>query len=80
MTHPNRVPLELPEGDAAELHTLDARSGEEELTEAEHERMSILEDRAMGSFRDEDIEAGTAFIFVDRNNTLTIEGPYCHPQ
>ncbi len=76
MTRPDRVPFELPEGDADELHTLEARSGEEELTDAEHERMSILEDRAMGSFRDEDIEAGTAFIYVNSNNALTIEGPY----
>ena len=76
MTRPDRVPFELPEGDADELHTLETRSGEEELTDAEHERMSILEDRAMGSFRDEDIEAGTAFIYVNSNNALTIEGPY----
>lgn len=77
MTILHRVSSELPEADAAELADLLERgNNEEELTDAEIDRMDELETRAIGSYRDEDIATGTAFVFVDRKGQLQTEGPY----
>ncbi len=77
LTRPERIPLDLPEADAKELEQLLERgNNEEELTDAEIYRMDELEDRARGSYSDEDIAAGTAFAYVDRTGKLQIEGPY----
>ena len=76
MKRPERVPFDLPEADAERLAHLQALSEEIELTDEELTECEELEQRELGDFRDKDIEAGTAFIYIDRENKLTIEGPY----
>lgn len=76
MDRPKKVPVDLPEADAAELKQLLEKGEEEELTDAEYDRVEELEERKRGTYSDEDIAAGTAFAYVDREGNLKLEGPY----
>lgn len=79
LTRPQRVAVDLPDADAAELEELMSRTDEDgdlELTDAEADRIDELEERQRGSYGDEDIANGIAFVYVAHDGTLKTEGPY----
>lgn len=77
LTRPQRVPVDLPEADAKELQLLnDLISDGEELKDDEPQRLTELEERQRGSYSDEDIANGIAFVYVAHDGTLKTEGPY----
>ncbi|QFT81194.1 Nucleoid occlusion protein [Roseovarius sp. THAF27] len=64
--------VELPEGDAQELDALeDAIRGRAATTE-ELARLKELRDRREGAYPDDVIEAGTAFVYAERNGQVEI--------
>ncbi|MCA2012423.1 ParB N-terminal domain-containing protein [Cereibacter sphaeroides] len=71
-----RVPVELPEADAAELVALQKRGQEEELSKADFARMTELEERKLGDYSDEDRATSGVFLFLDHSGEIDMVGPY----
>lgn len=71
-----RVPLDLPEADEAELDDLQERASEQELTPAELSRMDELEARQAGDFAAEDLAQGGLWLYVNRAGELVRSFPY----
>lgn len=71
-----RQTVELPEADAKELEDLHERGEIEELSDEELARLEELEARELGDYSEDDIAAGTAFIYVDSEGTLKVAELY----
>lgn len=76
-----RTPIDLPDADAAELDDLESRANDEQqLTDAEIDRMQVLEDRRDGDYAEADITTSGVFLYVDRAGQLVVSDPFRHPQ
>ncbi|WP_299558651.1 ParB/Srx family N-terminal domain-containing protein [uncultured Sulfitobacter sp.] len=76
MRRAERVPVDLPEADQADLDALLEEGQQRELTDDEFARLDALEERQEGDFTAEDIAAATAFVYVDRMGDLITSAPY----
>lgn len=75
-----RVPVDLPDADAAELEELSERAEHNELTDEELARMEELETRAEGDFSEADRATSGRWIFVDHQGRLRMSDPRRKPE
>ena len=76
MDEVHRVPVDLPEADAAELEDLEDRAHSEELSEQELDRMNELEARAAGDYPDDAIAESGVWLYLGYQGEIEIFGPY----
>lgn len=71
-----RVPVDLPEADAAELEELEDRARSEELSDEEIDRMDELLERAAGDYPDDAIGESGIWLYLGYGGEIQVHGPY----
>ena len=75
-----RQPIELPEADAIRHAELCELGETQTFTDAEKAEFDALEQRMLGDYKDEEREAATVFVLVDRDGRLEISSAYLPAQ
>lgn len=76
MTRIDRVPVDLPDADQAELDDLTKRRWSNDFSNDDRERLHEMEERAAGTWPDDDIAASGVFLFLDWDGQIEMIGPY----
>ncbi|KZY51810.1 hypothetical protein A3734_20170 [Sulfitobacter sp. HI0054] len=80
MTRIYRQAIDLPEADAIRHAELCELGETQTFTDAEKAEFDALEQRMLGDYRDEEREAATVFVLVDRDGKLEVSSAYLPAQ
>jgi ParB family chromosome partitioning protein len=80
MTRSYRQAIDLPEADAIRHAELCELGETQTFTDAEKAEFDALEQRMLGDYKDEEREAATVFVLVDRDGNLEVSSAYLPAQ